>query len=159
VPKLQSAQQALLSVLNEDLPQIYQALGHDMITVCVVPRAKAESVYHRNQQLFRATVQMVISTIHGYADGTNYLRRHINNRTTHLNNKQIVNYTNDGDMPFPGITIATCEISPNVKGRDVLLIDDIYTPGVNIDEDAINALRNAGTNTVAFYAIGRAGQF
>jgi len=62
-------------------------------------------------------------------------------------------------MPFPGITIATCEISPNVKGRDVLLIDDIYTPGVNIDEDAINALRNAGTNTVAFYAIGRAGQF
>lgn len=38
---------------------------------------------------------------------------------------------------------------------NVLLVDDIYTPNVNIDEDAINALLNAGAHTVAFYAVGK----
>lgn len=56
---------------------------------------------------------------------------------------------------FPGITKATCHISPHVKDQDVLLIDDIYTPGVNIDEDAIQALLDAGAKSVTFYAIGR----
>jgi hypoxanthine-guanine phosphoribosyltransferase len=31
-------------------------------------------------------------------------------------------------MPYPGITKATCTISNEVKGKDILLIDDLYTP-------------------------------
>jgi len=36
-----------------------------------------------------------------------------------------------------------------------LLIDDLYTRTVNIDEDAIQALLDKGAHSVAFYAVGR----
>lgn len=152
--KLMAAVQELRNVLNEDLPQISQRLGFDLITVCVVPRAKAEDAYHADQQLFRATIRVVIGQIRGFVDGTGFIRRHTNTRTTHLR-RDVPNYINDGPIPYPGITEQTCEISPNVVGRNILLIDDIYTPGVNIDEDAINALINMGARTVTFYAIGK----
>jgi len=152
--KLQSAAQELLSVLEEDLPLIYQTLGFKVITICVVPRAKSENSYRINQQLFRTTVQAAIGKNHGFADGTNYMRRHTNTYTTHLG-ERAPNYINDGPKPYPGITTETCGISPGVNGKNILLLDDIYTPGVNIDEDAINALILAGAHTVTFYAIGK----
>ena len=152
--KLRAAAQELRGVLCEDLPQIFQSLGFDVITTCVVPRAKAEDNYHANQQLFRTTVQAVMGRVNGFVDGTSYIRRHTNTMTTHLRNP-VPNYTNDGRMPYPGITEQTCEISPNVKANNILLIDDIYTPGVNIDEDAINALLKVGALTVTFYAVGK----
>ena len=119
------------------------------------PRAKAEKRYHANQQLFRTTVRSVVNRLPGFVDGTSYLLRHTNTKTTHLR-KPIPNYKNDGLEPYPGITEATCIISPNVKNKDILLIDDIYTPGVNIDEDAIEAILNAGAHTVTFYSVGKA---
>ena len=36
---------------------------------------------------------------------------------------------------------------------DIILIDDIYTSGCNIDEDCIQALYDNGANRVVFYAI------
>jgi len=154
VAKLQSAVQDLRNALLEDLPQISRSLGINPIIVCVVPRAKTENAYHRNQQLFRATVQKSIRLIPGFVDGTNYLRRHTNTKTTHLRNP-VRNYINDGSEPYPGITEQTCDISTDVAGKNILLIDDIYTPGVNIDEDAINTLLKAGAKTVTFYAVGK----
>lgn len=152
--KLELAVKNLYSVLCEDLLQISQSLGFIPIVVCVVPRAKSENTYHANQQLFRTTVKTVIRNIPSLVDGTNYLSRHTNTKTTHLR-KEIFSYTNDGSEPFPGITENTCKISPHVRSKDILLIDDIYTPGVNIDEDAINALLKAGAKTVMFYAVGK----
>ena len=64
-------------------------------------------------------------------------------------------FVNDGLNPYVGITNATCRISDNVIGKDILLIDDIYTMTVNIDEDAIQALLSKGANSVSFYAIGK----
>ena len=101
-----------------------------------------------------ATVRKVIAGLGGVEDGTNYLRRHINTKTTHLSNP-VPNYNNDGDLPYPGITEATCRISPDIKGKNILLVDDIYTPGVNVDEDAITALLRAGARSVAFYAVAK----
>ncbi len=152
--KLQSAVRELRGVLESDLPKIFRRLKFDAMTLCVVPRAKAEDTYHANQQLFRATVQATIRQVNGIVDGTNYMRRHANTRTTHLRNP-VPNYNNDGPLPYPGITEETCEISPSVRGKNILLVDDIYTPGVNIDEDAINALLRAGARTVTFYAVGK----
>lgn len=63
-------------------------------------------------------------------------------------------FVNDGSDPYPGISIDTCSFSASINGRDILLIDDIYTKTVNIDEDMIQALLNNGANTVTFYAIG-----
>lgn len=152
--KLKSAVRDLRRTLLEDLPQIPQLLGINPIVVCVVPRAKAENAYHPNQQLFRATVQEVIGSINGFVDGTSYLLRHTDTKTTHLRNP-VPNYRNDGPEPHPGITEETCDISTDVASKNILLIDDIYTPGVNIDEDAINALLNAGAKAVTFYAVGK----
>lgn len=153
--KLRSATQELQNALREDLPQISCSLRVNPIVVCVVPRAKAENGYRRNQQLFRATVQEeVVQLAPDLVDGTSYLRRHTNTKTTHLRNP-VPNYINDGPEPYPGITEQTCDISTEIEGKNILLIDDIYTPGVNIDEDAINALLNAGAKTVTFYALGK----
>lgn len=152
--KLQSAVRELKSTLQADLPQVLRSFDYREMVVCVVPRAKAEESYHVNQQLFRSTVRTVISEIPGFVDGTNYLRRHTDTKTTHLRNP-VPNYTNNGPDPYPGILENTCDISADVAGKDILLIDDIYTPDVNIDEDAINSLLKSGASSVAFYAVGK----
>lgn len=152
--KLMSAAQELQGVLLSDFPQILQSSGFKMMTVCLVPRAKAEDSYHANQLLFKSTMRAAIRQLEGFEDGTSYIRRHTNTRTTHLRNP-IPNYINDGPEPFPGITAKTCDISANVRGQNILLVDDIYTPRVNIDEDAIQALLNVGAHTVTFYAVGK----
>ena len=152
--KLSAATNSLHQVLAIDIPKIYELLGHNELTVCVVPRAKAENEYHQNQQLFRRVVSDFSKTFKGTIDGTQYILRHTNTKTTHLPNP-IPNYTNDGPQPYPGITEQTCTLSPRIRNAHVLLIDDIYTYGVNIDEDAINALINAGAQSVTFYAVGK----
>ncbi len=148
---LNSAIQELENVLQEDLPQIFQLLQLNSLTVCVVPRAKTD--YQVNQLLLKSTIRNVVNRIDGFCDGTNYISRHTNTRTTHLR-KPMPNYNNDGLEPYLGITTDTCNISDNVKGRDILLIDDLYTRTVNIDEDAIQALLNNGASSVTFYSIG-----
>ncbi|MDP2347855.1 MAG: amidophosphoribosyltransferase [Gammaproteobacteria bacterium] len=151
---LESAGSALSKVLMEDLPKILHTLNIQNVTVCVVPRSKAEKVYEKNQLLFKATLISVLGKLDGFEDGTDYLCRHIDTKTTHLRNP-IQGYVNNGDEPYKGITAQTCRVSPQVKGKDILLVDDIYTPGVNIDEDAIQCLINMGANSVTFYAVGK----
>jgi hypothetical protein len=151
---LSYAAQELKNVLLEAFPLVLQSLKLETITVCVVPRAKAEYSYHANQLLFKSTTRAVVSQLTGFVDGTNYIHRHTNTKTTHLR-RPIPNYNNDGSEPYPGITTQTCDISDNVKGKNILLIDDIYTSTVNVDEDAIQSLINGGAHSVTFYAVGK----
>ncbi len=152
--ELTAAAQELHDVLRGDLPQVLAASGLRVMTVCVVPRAKAEGSYRPSQLLFRLTVRATVGLLNGLDDGTSYLLRQVNTRTTHLRNP-IAGHNNDGPEPFPGITAQTCRISDGVIGRDILLVDDVYTPGVNIDEDAIQALLGARARSVTFYAVGK----
>lgn len=151
VSTLQNAEKELMIVLQEDLPKI-RRLHNTNLTVCVIPRAKAESYYSDNQKLFKKMISVVVDKLNGFINGTNYLIRNINTRTTHMNRS---GYGGDGDMPYVGITRATCKISSNVRGKDILLIDDIYTKNVNIDEDAIQALLDNGAKSVVFYAVAK----
>lgn len=151
--RIQEAQQQFRRVLNIDLPAILAQINRNPITVCVVPRAKAENTYRANQLLFKSTIKTVVETLAGFNDGTNYIRRHTNTKTTHIR-QPVEGFNNDGLLPYVGITNATCHISDDVIGKDILLIDDIYTRNVNIDEDAIQALLTKGARSVAFYAIG-----
>lgn len=151
---LNNAVQELKSALLEDLPQILKIIQLNSLTVCVVPRAKAEANYHLNQSLFKSTIRNVVNQLNGFSDGIDYIVRHTNTRTTHLP-ANTPNYNNDGAAPYPGITIETCNISSNVMDKNILIIDDLYTRTVNIDEDAIQALLNKGAHFVTFYAIGR----
>jgi hypothetical protein len=149
---LQAAVNELIKVLYEDLPEIKNLHGNTNLTVCVIPRAKAETSYSDNQKLFKRVISSVVNKIGGLANGTNYIIRLTNTRTTHMNRS---GYGGDGDMPYVGITKATCHISNEVRGKDILLIDDIYTKGVNIDEDAIQALLDNGANSVTFYSVAK----
>ena len=146
------AQNHLIQILKNDLPNILQKTGKKNLTVCVIPRAKAETTYVPNQLLFKQAVNITISKLNDFSDGTNYIIRHTNTRTTHLDKS---GYGGDGDLPYPGITKKTCTISDNVRGKDILLVDDLYTETVNIDEDAIQALLDKGANSVVFYSLGK----
>jgi len=148
--KLNKAVQELVDVLKTDLSNFDKNL-----TICIVPRSKSESTYSHNQLLFKKVVQHLIKEL-GFQDGSNYIVRHADTKTTHLaHTSRGAQYAGNGDMPYPGITKNTCNISSEVKGKDILLIDDIYTSHVYIDEDAIQALFDNGANTVRFYAVGK----
>ena len=149
---LLNAANQLKQILLEDLPSILDELDVKQLTVCVVPRAKKEDYYRADQKLFRGVVSSVVDVLDGFENGTDYIIRHTNTRTTHRNRS---GHGGDGQMPYPGITKDTCHISPEVYGKDILLIDDLYTRTVNIDEDAIQALLDAGAKSVVFYAIGK----
>jgi hypothetical protein len=154
VAQLNVAVMELRNILKNDLPGILNASNLNSLTVCVVPRSKASNFYNENQQLFKSTVQQVVKEMTGFVDGTNFITRHTNTRTTHLR-KPIIGFQNDGNLPYPGITTDTCEIVADVKDKNILLIDDIYTKTVNIDEDALEALLKKGAKSVLFYAIGK----
>ena len=153
--RLQEAQQQLLRVLIIDLPDVQARLNTNPLTVCVIPRAKADITYRPNQLLFKATIRNVVNQLgDNFLDGTNYIVRHTNTKTTHLR-RPMDGYVNDGPEPYTGISPDTCNFSNNIIGNDILLIDDIYTRTVNIDEDMIQSLLNIGANSVTFYAIGK----
>ncbi len=146
---LRSAQIELKEVLKSDLSKIKSDFKD--LTVCVVPRAKNENYYSADQKLFRKTVSDVVDEL-GFLNGTKYIIRHENTRTTHMNNS---GYGGDGEMPYVGITKDTCHISSEVRGKNILLIDDIYTKSINIDEDVIQTLLDNGARSVIFYAVGK----
>lgn len=149
---LKNSMSELINILKVDLIDIRNTHSSKELTVCVVPRAKSESFYSANQRLFRAVVNLLVDRIPNMNNGTLYISRIEDTRTTHLNNS---GYGGEGPMPYIGITSDTCSISNNVQGKDILLIDDIYTYGVNIDEDVIQALFDKGARSVIFYAVAK----
>jgi len=154
--ELMDAVQQLKEILYEDLPIIYQLLGGEEkeMTICAIPRSKARDHYDDFELQFNTTIgkvaQSLSETYSNIIDGTEYIIRHTDTPTTHLLHK-------DGqhiEVPV-GITKSSCAISGEVAGKSILLIDDIYTVGVNIDEDAIQALYDNGAKNVTFYSIAR----
>lgn len=134
------------------MPEVLRLSGKQSLRVCVIPRAKREDSYRKNQLYLRATIQYVTKHLAGFVDGTHDIIRHTNTSTTHL-----ARHGNGGpgELPYVGITKDTCSISNDVIGKDILLIDDLYTKTVNIDEDCIQALLDKGARSVIFYSIGK----
>ncbi len=157
--ELRDAMRQLYDVLLSDLPQVLQACSMKALTVCVVPRSKAEKNYDPRQLGFKRAVKEFALRVDGFCDGTDYMIRHSDTKTTHLQRAikegRIYSHENTGEMPYVGITNDTCLISDEVEGKDIVLIDDIYTKTVGIDEDAIQALLDKGARSVVFYSIGR----
>ncbi|OCZ73681.1 amidophosphoribosyltransferase [Acinetobacter pittii] len=149
---LQKATEDLIAILQQDLPMILDQSGYSKLTICLIPRAKVEENYGLNQRLFKTVVSEFADNSQNFSNGTNFIFRHTNTKTTHLDRS---GYGGDGELPYPGITNDTCTISSEVRGKDILLIDDLYTKDVGIDEDAIQALLNHGANSVMFYSIGK----
>lgn len=149
---LLSAEKNLITILNTDLPQILRQEQKGTIVVCAIPRAKAENTYQPSQLVFKKAIKVSVKNLNGFIDGTDYIIRHTNTQTTHMAKS---GYGGDGKQPYPGITKETCTISEEVREKDILLIDDLYTAGVSIDEDAIQALFDSGAKSVTFYSLGK----
>lgn len=164
---LNEAYNIVSEILCKDILWIYRMLGQPKkFKVCVVSRSKAnlqETQLYFNKAVTDSVKKIEVGiskyTMHPTDNkntiiGTDYIKRHTNTYTTHLRNGAS-NYINDGQTPYPGITKDTCYISPEVEGKHILLIDDIYTKNVNIDEDAIQALLDNGAAGVTFYAVAK----
>lgn len=146
--KLGYAVMRLMSVLMEDLPLVLRATGVEQAWMCCVPRSKALKTYSEDQLLFSATVAKVANRTAGLMDGSDFIKRHTSTRTTHLRR-----YDREGDLPYCGITKDTCYICSSVKGKDIILVDDIYTKTVNVIEDAVQALLDHGARSVCVYTV------
>jgi phosphoribosylpyrophosphate synthetase len=150
--KLDEAVQPIAAVLKADIASIKQKLGVSRLTVCAVPRSKAHIAASKLQ--FKAAIRKAVHDCAGCEDGLDFITRITNTATTHVPG-YVTKYYNDGKTPYKGITTDTCKISAEVAGKDILLIDDIYTESVNIDEDAIQALLDNDAKSVTFYAIAK----
>lgn len=152
---LDDARNQVVDILIEDIPAVME---RSQLTNCVligVPRAKALDSYSSNQLKLIESYKMAALRIDGVIDGTSYIKRICDTKTTHLlSAKKLVN---EGEEPYPGITSETCKLfRGGIENKDIILVDDIYTRGVNTDEDCIEALLQNGANSVVFFAIGYA---
>ncbi|MDY4253625.1 MULTISPECIES: hypothetical protein [unclassified Clostridium] len=156
ITNLINARDMVIRILMQDIPCIIQENNlYKCVCICV-PRAKVLNSYYDKQLYFKNAVSIAANKINGVIDGTNYIIRIKNTYTTHLSKASrdgIIE--NDGKEPYKGITIDTCSIEKSrIEAMDIILIDDIYTKNVNIDEDCIQALFDNGARNVIYYSIG-----
>ena len=141
----------LRSVLAADFTILAAMFGR--LTVCGIPRSKREASYTFGQMGLKRAISAVARSNPMLEDGTDYIVRHTDTKCTHRANW---GYGGAGEMPRPGLIRDTCILSPSIYGKAILLVDDIYTPGCGIDEDGIQALFDAGAQSIIFYAVGKA---
>ena len=162
---LNIAKDTVVKMLVKEIPQILDENGIEQCTVVCIPRAKKFETYTEKQLYFSEAVREAVAKLgNRVVDGVDVIRRQINTKTTHLpstTGRKYVEggeicdmYENDGAMPYPGITRDTCHIAfEKIRDKDILIIDDIYTRNVNIDEDAVQTMYNSGARRVFFYAV------
>jgi predicted amidophosphoribosyltransferase len=111
--------------------------------------------------LFLKGVQFTIKNINNVkyfsqnfkiVDGTDVIKRILDTKTTHI--KAI----DQGNLPSPykNITKETCEIKTQlIKDKFIILIDDVYTLGVNVIEDCLQVLLESNPRDIIVYTIGK----
>lgn len=136
-------------VLAADLSELVELYGP--LTVCGIPRSKRENAYPPEKMGLKRAVRKAIAMNPLLSDGMDYIVRYANTRCTHLG------YSGgggDGEGPRPGLMRDTCHLSSAIAGKSIVLVDDIYTTGVGIDEDGVQALFDAGAKSVVMYTFG-----
>lgn len=136
-------------VLAEDLKEL--VLKYGPLTVCGIPRSKRDDSYHPAKAGLKRAIRKAVAMVPGLFDGLDYIVRHTNTLCTH---RSYWGYGGDGEGPRPGLLRDTCMISDNVVEKNIVLIDDIYTAGVGIDEDGVQALLDCGAKSVIMYTFG-----
>lgn len=144
------AKNYIRTIATTDLKQIIEQERIENPIIICVPRSKAD--FSDKQLLFRKAISEAANNTVA-TNGAEYIRRIRNTKTTHLANTRKGDMSGDGDMPYPGITNDTCHLSGSVSGRNVILVDDIYTKTVDIDEDCCQFLLDNGAKSVTLYTI------
>ncbi|MCL2061190.1 MAG: amidophosphoribosyltransferase [Firmicutes bacterium] len=143
---------AAYEAIKPDLQELVKKIKNPKLMVCCVPRSKADSSYANSQLLFRKVVSCVADEL-DLTDGTMAIKRIKDTKVTH--NWRLED--NNGNAPYVGITRDTCRFdTKQIRGKDIILVDDIYTKGINIDEDCIQALFDLGAKNVILYIVAKA---
>ena len=136
-------------VLAVDLSELVNLYGP--LTVCGIPRSKREDVYPSEKMGLKRAIRKAIAMNPLLSDGMDYIVRHTNTLCTH---RSYWGYGGDGEVPRPGLIRDTCHLSSEITGKNIVLVDDIYTADVGIDEDGVQALFDAGAKSVIMYTFG-----
>ena len=157
---LRVAKNKVKDILYRYTPYVMKDAGMSCCAMVCVPRAKAFTSYKRTQMYLLEAVSEAAGEIPNVTDATAAIVRTADTKTTHLSGSVMrvtaggTRESNSGPEPYPGITKDTCIIdAKSVREKNVILVDDIYTPSVNIDEDCAQALYDAGAKKVVLFAI------
>jgi len=124
-------------------------------------RSKPDNFWEEHALQFRVSISMALknssvkikkSNEIWAIDGVNYIKRIKETQTTHLAHSKISK--NNGPAPYRGITKDTCILNGDINNKYIILIDDIYTPNVCVDEDCIQYLYDNGARDVLLYVLG-----
>ncbi len=119
--------------------------------VCVIPRSKSEKSYSQSQLMFKKAISSVTDTLR-LKNGIDAIKRMKNTKTTH--NWRLEN--NTGSDPYKGITKDTCVFDEAaINGKNLILVDDIYTKDVNVCEDCLQTLFDLGAKSCIMYVIAK----
>lgn len=160
--ELERAKQQVRDILVRWTPSVMKSSALSSCTMVCVPRAKRLDTYTEQQLYLLGGVSEAARLLRKYnvSDGTSAIVRVADTKTTHLKDStpRVTagggRELNTGDAPYPGITEATCSIDDAyIREKNVLLVDDIYTGGVNVDEDCIQALYHAGAANVVLFTL------
>lgn len=162
--QLLEARNTAAGYIRAAVREIAQMYGMADYAVVAVPRSKAYDTYFPEQLYFIEAVGDAARSVAGAVDGSRFIQRTVNTKTTHLG-REVGRSTpqrniykgegvNDGPEPYDGITLDTCAFNEaGIRGRDIILVDDIYTHECNIDEDCIQALYRLGARRVVLYTV------
>jgi predicted amidophosphoribosyltransferase len=142
---------SVCDISGNDLQEIVDKEHLSDFIVCVVPRSKSERKYSQSQLLFKKAISSTIDKL-GYSNGTSAIKRVKDTKTTH--DWRLEN--NSGENPYIGITRDTCEINQEaISDKNIILVDDVYTDGVNVAEDCIQTLLDLGAKSVILYIVAK----
>ncbi len=142
---------AVADRFSKDLKKILEDENLINPIICTVPRSKKESSYAQSQLMFKKAISSIVDS-ENVENGTAVIKRIKDTKTTH--NWRLEH--NTGDDPYVGITKDTCEICKSqINGKNVILVDDIYTEGAFVAEDCIQTLLNLGAKSVIMYVLAK----
>ncbi len=147
--RIATSEEKAAMVLAVDLSELVNLYGP--LTVCGIPRSKREDVYPSEKMGLKRAIRKAIAMNPLLSDGMDYIVRHTNTLCTH---RSYWGYGGDGEGPRPGLIRDTCHLSSEIAGKNIVLVDDIYTADVGIDEDGVQALFDAGAKSVIMYTFG-----
>ena len=130
--RIATSEEKAAMILAVDLSELVNLYGP--LTVCGIPRSKREDVYPSEKMGLKRAIRKAIAMNQLLSDGMDYIVRHTNTLCTH---RSYWGYGGDGEGPRPGLIRDTCHLSSEIAGKNIVLVDDIYTADVGIDEDGV----------------------
>ncbi len=129
--------------------------------IVAMARSKPDDFYDAHELQYRPTISMALAKSSVKSknsdeiwpiDGVQYIKRVKETQTTHLAHSRTLK--NNGPAPYHGITKDTCVLNGDINDEYIILVDDIFTPGVFVDEDCIQYLYDNGARDVLLYVLG-----